>query len=65
MIHENGIKPDIKVKLSKEELQKLVERQMKVNGSKTLDPAADPQLARALEALESYHVFSGSTRGGK
>ncbi|MFO7821718.1 MAG: S41 family peptidase [Lentisphaeria bacterium] len=57
VIHDKGITPDILVKLSQEELRKLIERQAKMSGDRQLDPENDPQLARALEALRSHKKF--------
>ena len=57
VIHENGIEPDITVKMTSEQLRALVERQMEVNGGGAVDPTNDPPLARALETLKSYEVF--------
>ena len=61
VIHEKGIEPDIAVKLSKDELKSLMQRQASMSGSSTLDPANDPQLARAIEVLESYSKFKELT----
>ncbi len=62
VIHEHGIEPDVPVPLSVAEQLVLVERQRQANGQPVVDPAIDPQLARALESLESYRIFQGVRR---
>ncbi|MCF7853379.1 MAG: S41 family peptidase [Candidatus Pacebacteria bacterium] len=62
VIHEQGIEPNIVVKLSNEQAKALVERQMAVGSSAELDPAADPQLQRAIETLQSYEVFQKASK---
>lgn len=62
LIHENGIDPDIEVSLSDEQLRNLIERQRGMEGMKAVDPENDPQLARALETIESYGVLQGKRK---
>ncbi len=58
VIHENGITPDIKVEISKEEQQKLLEQQMQ--GDTFI---IDSQLRRALENLHTYLTYRRATEG--
>lgn len=62
VIHEKGIDPNITVELSKEEQRQLIERQAQMTGDSALDPANDPQLARAIEVLKSYGKFKALTK---
>ncbi|OPZ30804.1 MAG: Carboxy-terminal processing protease CtpB precursor [Lentisphaerae bacterium ADurb.BinA184] len=57
VIHDNGIEPNIEVPLSADQIKALAQRQMDLAAADAPEPAVDPQLARALESLQSYQVF--------
>lgn len=56
VIHEQGVTPDIEVRMTPEQRRRLVEAQVAINDD-GLDIESDPQLQRAIEMLESYDVF--------
>lgn len=59
VIHGQGIEPDIRVELDEQAIKTLMERQIAGNGLASAEPDGDPQLARALETMESYEVYRG------
>jgi carboxyl-terminal processing protease len=63
VIHENGIEPDIVVKITMAEQEKLQSMRMDAlkNGAE-MDYSLDPQLNRAVETLQSYSRFQATER---
>ena len=53
VIKNNGIKPDIEVKLTKEQKKEFREEMVKISRDKPLKPDTDPQLKKALEVLQN------------
>ena len=53
VIKDNGIKPDIQIKLTKEQKEKFRDEVVKLGRDKPLKPDADPQLKKALEVLRN------------
>jgi carboxyl-terminal processing protease len=58
IIHEHGIEPDLSVVVgedSRAQVETAIDTAL--NAKRAPDAATDPQLARALETLQSYNVF--------
>lgn len=62
VIHEHGIEPDIEVKLSPEEYERLAVAQHAIPGVDAVAKVEDRQLQRAVDVLESYEIYLQGTK---